>query len=83
MFTSYCFSSKIIVNLYRKGWQFSCHLIAGINAKDLSPANVYPTLFKYENKCKFIQKIWAVQLPPKIGRHVKDLSLENVHLILF
>ena len=37
MFTSYCFSMKIIkcVSLYQKGWQFS-YLISGRNVKDLS-----------------------------------------------
>ena len=64
MFTSYCFSTKIIVNLYLKGWQFSCHLIAVRNVKDSSPENVYPVLFYYENKCKFMPKGVAVQLPP-------------------
>ena len=64
MFTSYCFSTKIIVNLYQKGWQFSCHLKSGRNVKDLSPENVYLILFKYENKCKFIPKGMAFQLPP-------------------
>ena len=31
---------------------------------DLSPENVNLILFKYENKCKFIPKGIAIQLPP-------------------
>ena len=64
MFTSYCFSMIINVSLYQKRWQFSCHLITGRNVKDLSPENVNLILFLYENKCKFIPKGMAVQLPP-------------------
>ena len=37
----------------------------------------------YENKCKFIQKGMAVQLPLITGRNVKDLAPENVYLVLF
>ena len=43
--TSYSFSTKISVNLYQKGWQFSCHLIIGRNVKDLSLENVDLILF--------------------------------------
>ena len=84
MFTSYCFSTKIIINLYQKGWQFSCHLKADRNVKDLSPENVYLILFKYENKCvSLYQKGWQFSCHLVIGRNVKDLSLENVHFTCF
>ena len=33
-------STKISVRLYQKGWQFSSHLITGINVKHLSLENV-------------------------------------------
>ena len=36
----------------------------GKNVKDLSLENVHLILFLYENKCKFIPKGVAVQLPP-------------------
>ena len=36
-FTAYCFSTKISVSLYQKGWQLSCHLITGRNVMDLFP----------------------------------------------
>ena len=62
MFTSYYFNTKISVSLYQKGWQFSCHLIAGRNVKDLSLENVHLILLKYENMSKFIPKGVAVQL---------------------
>ena len=84
MFTSYCLSTKISVSLYKKGWQFSCHLITGINVKDVSPENVYLILFKYENKCvSLYQKGRQLSCHLIIGRNIKELSLEHFHLILF
>ena len=98
MFTSYCFSTKISVYLYQKGWQLSCHLIPGRNDKDLSPVKVYLILFEFEvkeflsSRIAFYHLNFFVRIYKKggqfschlvIGRNVKELSLENVHLILF
>ena len=41
-FTLYCFSTKISVSLNEKGLKFSCHIITGINVKDLSLEHVFP-----------------------------------------
>ena len=64
MFTSYSLSTEISVSLYQKGWQFSYHLIIGRNVKVFLLENVHLTLFKYENKCKFIPEGVTVQLLP-------------------
>ena len=83
MFTSYCFSMKISVSLYQKGWQFSCHLITGRNVNDLSPENVYLILFSMKISVSLYQKGWQFSCHLITGRNVKDLSPENVYLILF
>ena len=36
-FTSYSFSKKASVSLYKTEWKFSCRLLTGRNVKDLSP----------------------------------------------
>ena len=61
MFTSYCFSTKISVNLKQKGWQFSCHLITGKNVKEIIAEKVFPYFVLVG---KFIPKRRAAQLPP-------------------
>ena len=38
-------SKKISVCLYKKGWQFSCHIITSRRVKDLLLENVYNILF--------------------------------------
>ena len=78
-FISYCF----LVRIYQKGWQFSCHQIAGRNV-DICPLKMF-TLYCLSTKISVsvYYKGWQFSCHLIIGRTFKDLSLENVHLILF